>query len=218
VDWAGEVDAWPMYRNDEINNCVLVTCAHLVQGWTQYAAGTPHVIDESDVIGAYSAVAGYDPARGEPDVGCFSLDALNHWRKNGIGRRQVIAYVRLDHRDDTEVKTATHLFGGLFIAAQMPLDADRQFQDGKTWIPTRGAAGRRGSWGGHAMHLGGYDRRGLTVTTWGRAQRMTWNWWDSYVVEAWALVSTDWINANSGKTPLGFDMNAMLADLHRVTA
>ncbi len=218
VNWMRQVTTWPMYSNDRIGACVPITCAHLIRGWTRYAGGTEVEIPESEVIGAYSAISGYDPLTGFPDSGCRSLDALNHWRKVGIGGRRIVAYVRLDHRDDTEVRTATNLFGGLFIGAQMPIDADRQFQQGQTWTPTRGTTGRRGSWGGHAMHLGAYTARSLTVSTWGRPQRMTWHWWDSYVAEAYAVVSEDWLDRAGGRSPLGFDLAGMLSDLRRVTA
>lgn len=216
--WMKKVNRWPMLGNGRASDCVLVTFAHLVQAWTTYAAGSPVLIPEQDVIGAYSQITGYDPATGSNDNGTMTLDALNFWRKTGIGGHKVTAYVKVDHRNDEAVKTALHLFGGLYIAADMPLAARTQFEQGKTWTPASGSAGRRGSWGGHAMHMGAYGRTGITVSTWGRAQRATWAWWDTYVAETFAVVSTDWLDRLGGTNPLGFDLDALLTDLHRVTS
>ncbi len=218
VDWMSKVKKWPMLGNDRMGNCVLVSCAHLVQGWTGHAAGTEILIPERDVVTAYSKITGFNPRTGANDRGTRSLDAMNYWRKNGIGGRRIAAFVKLDHRDRNELCTALHLFGGVFIAADLPTAADGQMRARKVWTPTRGSAGRRGSWGGHAMHMGGYDADGIVVSTWGRVQRATWSWWDTYGAEAWGVVSTDWLATEGGVSPLGFDLAAMQADLRRVTS
>ncbi len=216
LDWVGGA-TWRMLANDRIGNCVPVSHANHIQSWTTNAAGTPFQVTESDVIAAYSAISGYDPVTGAGDVGCRSLPALNHWRRVGVGGRRVLAYVQLDHLDLAQVRTALYLFGGLYVAALMPISAQTQFVAGRRWSLTRGAPARRGSWGGHAMHLGGYDRYGVTFVTWGRTQRATNGWWRAYVVEAYAVVSVDWINPASGTSPPGLDLDLLLADLRRVT-
>lgn len=217
ADWTKQATSWPMLGNDRISDCVLVSCAHLVQGWTTYAAAAPALIPERDVVAAYSAVTGYDPRTGANDDGTRSLDALNYWRKKGIGGHKIVAYVKVDHRNDEAVRSAMHLFGGLYIAAQLPRAAQTQFEQRKTWTPTGGSSGRRGSWGGHAMRMGSYGRTGFTVSTWGRVQRATWLWWDTYVAETFAIVSTDWLDSVGGSNPLGFDLETMLADLRSIT-
>ncbi len=218
VDWMGKVDRWPLLGNDRMGNCVWVSTAHLVQGWTTYASGTPILIPERDVVDAYSRVTGYDPATGANDNGTRSLDALNYWRKTGVGGRRIVAYVKVDHRNDDQIKAAINLFGGIYIAAQLPLAAQAQFRARKTWTPTSGRNGRRGSWGGHAMHLGQYGKTGVVVSTWGRTQRASWSWWDSYISEAFAVVSTDWLDRLGGRSPQGLDLDQLLADLRKVAS
>lgn len=218
ANWMKQVQAWPLYRNDRIGDCVPVACAHLVQGWTRNASGAEYVIGDGDVVRAYSQISGYDPTTGANDNGCRSLDAMNYWRRNGIGGRQIAAYMKLDHLDLAEVRTAIYLFGGIYLAADLPLAADDQFGRRATWTVQRGEAGRRGSWGGHAMHCGAYGSRGVTVSTWGTTQSATWGWWNAYVAEAFAIVSTDWLDTIGGRSPLGFDLDAMLADLRRITS
>lgn len=218
VNWMRQVTGWPVYRNDQIGDCVIVSFAHLVRGWTRYAGGVEHVIDESDVVRAYSAVSGYDPASGANDDGCRSLDALNYWRRTGVGDRKIAAYVKLDHTDQAEVRTAAWLFGGIYTAADLPLAAGDQFSARSTWTVTRGTRGKRGSWGGHALHLGAFGAGGVTFTTWGRPQTATWGWWNAYIAEAYAVVSPDWLDPALGRSPLGFDLDALITDLRRVTA
>ncbi len=217
ADWSKKVTRWPILGNDRISDCVFVSCAHLVQGWTTYAAGTETLIPQQDVVSAYAKVTGYDPATGRGDNGTRTLDALNYWRRTGIGGRRIVAYARVDHRNDEAVRSALHLFGGLYIAAQLPRAAQTQLSQGKTWTPTGGPTGRRGSWGGHAMRMGTYGRTGFTVSTWGRVQKANWTWWDTYVAEAFAIVSADWLDRLGGTNPVGFDLDAMLTDLRRIT-
>lgn len=217
VDWLGQVSTWPMYRNDEIGNCEVCACAHAQQALTSYGGGQEHVIDEADVIAAYSAITGYNPATGEPDPGIASLDMLGHWRSVGVGGRKIAAYVEVNVDDLDEVKTALSLTGALLVGIDMPLSSADQFRAGKTWTAAAGARGRAGSWGGHAVHVGAYDSRYLTCTTWGRTQRMTYAFWRNYVAEAFAPISPDWFNA-AGSSPTGLNTEALLADLQRITA
>jgi hypothetical protein len=216
ADWMSKDKSWPILGNDKIGDCVFVAMAHLVQSWSMYSAGAETLIPERRVIGAYSAVTGYDPYTGTNDNGAVSTKALSYWRRTGLDGHKIAAYLQVDHRDENEVRAAMNLFGGLFIAASMPLSAGDQFEAYKTWTPGRGARGRAGSWGGHAIHMGRYDATGLTVSTWGRAQKATWSWFDAYVDEAYAIVSPDFLTAASGMNPLGFDLTRMLADLRTI--
>jgi hypothetical protein len=214
VDWMSQVTAWPMDGNDRIGDCVFAACAHLVQAWTTYA-NTPVIIPEDVVVGAYAKVTGYDPRTGAGDNGTISLDALNFWRRRGIGPSKITAYVAVDHTNHHAVKTAINLFGGIFLAAELPRTAATQFDRHRTWTVSRAAAGRRGSWGGHAIHCGAYDEDSLTVSTWGRAQRMTWGFLDTYGAEAYAVVSPAWLGP-TGISPVGFDLGALIHDLTQI--
>lgn len=214
VNWLTTGATWPLYRNDRIGDCTIVTCAHMTQSWSD-AVGEPVVTAETDVIAAYSAVSGYDPRTGRPDNGAYDLDVMRHWRSVGVGGRRITAFARVDHTNLTEVRRALHRFGGLHVGIDLPRTA--QAQIGGTWRETLGPAGRRGSWGGHAVHVGAYGRNGLTCTTWGAVQRMTWGFWRAYVDEVYAAVSTDFLDA-AGMSPTGLDLPALLADLERVTS
>lgn len=216
ADWMSRVKSWPMLANDRIGCCEVVTCAHTVQAWTAHA-GRERALTEPEVLAAYSAITGYNPATGRPDPGITSLAMLNYWRRVGVGGHRITAYVEVDVTSRDEVKAALAVAGGLLIGADLPLSAGDQFREGRQWGMTRGARARLGSWGGHAMHAGGYDGRCVYVSTWGQVQRMTWAWWETYVAEAYAPISRDWFNA-AGLTPTGLDLNALTTELQRITA
>lgn len=217
VNWASRVTVpWRMLGNDRAGDCELVSTANLAQTWTANA-GREQTIAEADVMGAYSAVSGYNPTTGANDNGCRSLDVLNYWRRSGVGGRKILAFVRLDHHDHREVKTALNLFGGLHCAFQLPRSAAAQFRNRQTWRPAAASSGGSpGSWGGHAVAILSYNTIGLGGPTWARYQRMTWAFWDAYAVEAWAAISYDQI-AESGLDPHGFDVARLKTDLAQIT-
>jgi hypothetical protein len=62
----------------------------------------------------------------------------------------------------------------------------------------------------------GYDPRGLTVVTWGALLRMTWQFWEAYTDESYAIISNDYLT-NAKKTPSGFDMAQLQADLKDIS-
>ena len=53
------------------------------------------------------------------------------------------------------------------------------------------------------------------MVTWGALKRMTWAFWDRYCDEAWCVLSPDFLAA--GRSPQGFDLDALLHDLALVT-
>jgi hypothetical protein len=187
----------------------------LIEDWTANADGGKAVILPDNAIEqAYSAVSGYNPATGANDNGANELDVLNYWRKTGVGGRTIVAYVALEPGNHLHVQDAVFLFGGCYIGLAMPVSAQTQ----KVWsVPPGGAVGQGapGSWGGHAVNVVAYDPRGLTCVTWGATKRMTWQFWDAYCDEAYAVLSKDWIEQN-GRAPVGFDLPALQADLQQV--
>jgi hypothetical protein len=68
--------------------------------------------------------------------------------------------------------------------------------------------GEPGSWGGHAVPVVAFDRKGLWVVTWGELLHMTWAFWNVYVDEAYAIVAQDQMNGG-GISPLGLDIDAL---------
>ena len=212
LDLTDRVREWPMYDNDKIGDCTCAAAAHMIEAWTAESSGRAVELDVQAVLDAFDRVKQVDPVTGE--AGAVELDVLNDWRKTGIGGHAIVAYARVSVHDELLVRTAAWLFGGLYIGLQLPLTAQQQ----ATWDWTGTLAGPAapGSWGGHAVDVVRYGAAGLTVVTWGALKELTWSFWQRYCDEAYCLISTDFLAG--GRTPDGFDLAALSADLALVTA
>jgi len=211
-DETSGVGGWPMYANDRIGDCTTAAAAHMIEAWSAAGRGQAIELPESAVLDAFDHVKLADPLTGEE--GAVELDVLRYWRASGIGGHRIGAYARVAVHDPQLVRTAAWLFGGLYIGLQMPMTARAQ----QVWDWTGSLAGpaRPGSWGGHAVDVVRYDKKSLTVVTWGRLQELTWNFWDRYCDEAYCILSDDFLE--KGNAPNGFDLAALEADLALVTA
>lgn len=217
VDWAARVSTWPMFANNRYGCCTCATAGHMELAWTANAGSPPVMLSDADILAAYTAVTGFNPGDPATDRGAYELDVLNFWRQTGVGGRRIAAFVRLDHTDLQEVRQAIAIFGAVYTGFQLPKSAQAQFRAAKAWSQSRTVGdSRRGSWGGHAFAVFGYDPRYMTGVTWGRTQRLTPTFWRRYCDEAYALVSQSFLDAH-GLTPQGLDLAALMDDLHRVT-
>jgi hypothetical protein len=207
TDETQHVAEWPMYANDRLGDCTCAAAGHMIEAWTGASRGHDTEISERSVVSAFEAVKVVDPQTGEE--GAVELDVLNYWRKHGIGRHKIGAFAKVSTWDHTLVKTGAFIFGGLYIGLSLPLTAQKQ----AVWDWTHSLSGPAapGSWGGHAVDVVRYDKKGLTVVTWGRLQQMTWAFWDRYCDEAYCIISNDFLSG--GKAPNGLDLNALNADL-----
>jgi hypothetical protein len=212
LDLTDRVADWPMYANDRIGDCTIAAAGHMIEAWTAESRGRAVEISERAVLAAFDAVKQVDPASGEE--GAVAIDVLNYWRQNGIGRHPIGAFARVPVHDHSLARTAAWLFGGLYLGVDLPLTArDQQVWD---WTGSLTGPAKPGSWGGHAIDVVRYDDDGITVVTWGRLQQVTWEFWERYVDEVYAIVSIDFLD--EGKAPNGFDLAALQADLALVTA
>ena len=220
VDYTRAVKGgWGMMANDKVGDCTCAAAGHLIMEWT---ADTDRQVDPDDkqILAAYSAITGYDPATGANDNGAVETDVLNYWRKTGVAGHQILAYAALEPGNTQHVQDAIDLFGGAYIGLALPVSAQTQ----SVWsVPPGGphGAGKPGSWGGHAVPVMGYDSHGLTVITWGATKLMTWQFWAAYCDEAYAVLSMDFLkadptNPNDPVAPSGFDLAALQADLKAV--
>jgi hypothetical protein len=216
--WSGKVNGWPMMANDRLGDCAIAAPGHQIEAWTANV-GMQFTPSDQEIVAAYSAVSGYDPATGANDAGCVELDVLNYWRTTGIAGHKIGAFVAIEPGNHTQVREAAWLFGGVYVGLSLPLAAQRQQVWSAPFNPLVAQffpAYQPGSWGGHAVYIVDYDARGLTCITWGAPKRMTWAFLDTYCEEAWGILSSDWFDT-AGKAPNGFDLSALQADLAAVT-
>lgn len=225
VDYHSEVHGeWGMYFNDRCGDCTFAELAHQVISAATYARGWTgwpwRLIRERDTLAGYENLTGYDPSQTDPftgqnptDQGALIQDVLNYWRTTGVGGHRCTAFASVNVADVNELMHVIAVFGSADVGLQLPNSAMQQFRSGLPWdvVPDDG-----GIAGGHCVAAVGYDANYVYVVTWGRVVRMTWAFWHAYVVEAWAVILPEWLDAQ-GFDPTGFDLYALEEQLHGLT-
>jgi hypothetical protein len=199
---------WGMLLNDQLGDCTIAAALHLDMAWTANAGGSFTPTD-ADALDAYESIDGYVPGNPSTDQGGIELDVLNAWKSAGIAGRKILAFVAVNPKSHKEVEQAIALFGGLYIGVTLPVSAQTQ----QTWWNAGNNDG--GVWGGHAVPVLDYDDEYLTCVTWGALKKMTWSFFYRYCDEAYAVISTDFIEQN-GLDPSGFRLAQLQCDLSQL--
>ena len=215
ADLTTKVNSWGMMENDQLGDCTCAAAGHLIMEWTANAGKKMVKPTDKQIVAAYSAITGYNPQTGANDNGAVEIDVLNYWRQSGIAKHKIGAYVALEPSNHIHIMDSVYIFEGCYIGLQLPVSAQAQVQNHQPWsVPPGGPTGdgKPGSWGGHAGPVVAYDTRGVTVVTWGALQVMTWSFWEAYCDEAYAILSTDYLD-DKQQSPAGFNMQQLQADL-----
>lgn len=204
------ISAWGMMANDRLGDCTCAAAGHMTQLWTA-KNGHEAIIPDDEIIAAYSAVSGYDPATGANDNGAVETEVLKYWMETGIGGHKLDSFAVIETRSRYQLKLAMYLFGDIYTGIALPQSAQEQ----DVWSVVHGAEGEPGSWGGHAVPSGKYDANGMEVITWGSTKRMTWAFQHRYMDEAYAPLSVDWVDEVSRMAPNGLLWDQLKADLEK---
>jgi len=204
------VTSWPMFLNDQLGDCTIAALAHMIGFWLSLSKDKIYTLSDANVLAAYRAVTGYNPADPSTDTGAVELDVLRYWSRHGVAGHHAKAFAAVNITNRAHVETAAWLFDGLYIGVALPATA--QGQSSWEFHPKQGSAAYPGSWGGHAVNVVDYDTSGVTVITWGRPLHMSWDFWAHYVDEAYAIIAVEEFNT-AGKTVEGFNIAALTADL-----
>jgi hypothetical protein len=191
-------------------DCFFAGSAHETMMWIKEAGGTP-TFDAKSVIKSYSEVTGYDLNNPNSDQGTDVRAGMKYRAKTGIldakgNRHKIGAYVALEPGNLDHLYEAIYLFGAVGIGLDLPYSAMDQTQQGCVWSVVPGAE----SAGGHYVSLVA-KRQYVECVTWGQIQPMTNTFYQKYCEEAWVLLSEEMLT--SGKSPEGFDLNTLKADL-----
>jgi hypothetical protein len=170
-----------IYGNDKIGDCVIAGRAHMTLRWEEYQQKILIPITTQDVETEYFKETGGG------DTGLDMINSLNCWRQGWTAAGHVYdiyAYAEVNVQSQNEVRAAMYLLNGLYIGLKLPISAQTQ----EVWDIASGPTGVPGSWGGHCVYLVAYDADGLTCVTWGKRQKMTWNFLSYYCDQAFAVV------------------------------
>jgi len=214
TDYGDKVPQWPMYANDRYGDCTCAAAGHMIQNWTANA-GAEVSPPEAEVVKFYEHFVGTPPPE---DAGCNMLQVLKYWRKKGLGGHKVKGFASVEAKNLTEARDAVYLFGSLYIGVALPEFAVQGEMLSIPWVvPPGGAVGKAAPdpQNGHCIPAVAYDARNLYVVTWGVLKSMSWQFYEAYADEAYAVLSTDFIGAG-GKAPEGFDLKALEGDLPQV--
>lgn len=195
--------------NDRLGICTVAAQGKMVRSWTQNATGKAATITDSDLLKVYRDGAGYDPSDPSTDQGWYMIDALKYWQKTGIAGHKIGAYAAVNPVHRMMLRAATYLFGGTYIAFDLPNSIWGQ----EVWDVV---ANDGGPAGGHCVTLQAFDNDQAIVETWGAPQRVTWKFLERYCSEAYAIISPDILRGN--KTVTGLDTAMLQTDLALVRA
>ncbi|CAN5174242.1 hypothetical protein BH20BAC1_BH20BAC1_25260 [soil metagenome] len=208
-----EPDKWGHLGNLKINNCTCAAAAHLIMNWTANIGKIKRPTMKS-VIQSYAELTGYNPKTDGIGNPIEAIKALKFWRKKGIAGHKIIAFAKLDFKDEKQLKQAIYLYGGCYIGMNLPESAEQQYYDSKKWtVPRSGltGAGTPGSWMGHAMIITGYNKNDLRAITWGKEMIMTIAFWKAYVDESYTIFSGDFIKDD--KTPTNISEEILMREI-----
>jgi hypothetical protein len=207
---------WQMFDNDKVGNCVIAATLHWIMAATANTK-KPALFTTGIALAIYSAITGYDPAQTDSngnnptDNGTAWTDMLAYWRDIGIPDTAGTIHKILGWGSIgltlSELNQGLNVFGGLLIGTAVTKSMEDQFLAKKTWdAPFSG-----GVQGLHGIPRLGYGHEGESVITWGAEEQGDLNLYKNYD-EAYAVVTQDFLDTQ-GKSPLGFDVDALMAAL-----
>jgi len=124
-------NSYGMLGNNNYGDCVEAAMYHSdqVMGGGRYNAA------DSDALGLYSLLTGFDPNNPQTDQGTQIPVALDWWLNNSLAGSgtKLGAYFSIDPRDLTEMALGLYLGGAVQIGFDVPYSAEQQFADGLPW-------------------------------------------------------------------------------------
>jgi hypothetical protein len=204
-----------MMLNDTLGDCTCAAVYHAIQVWTFNASQGKSMDTEpdDDVRKLYELACGYNPNTPGEGPGGNEQHVLKYLLRmgapvgpGGTTTNRIAAFVEVDPRNLDDVKRTIYDCGVAYIGFNVPANImPANAEPPAIWTV---APGKQQIIGGHAVVLAGYDANGARVISWGQYYKMTWDFFSTYVDEAYAIADQDWAEA-TGKTPLGMS----LADL-----
>lgn len=206
-DYASKVtNGFPMFLNDTYGDCAVAGLLHLLQIWYAEVGEVFTPPSDEEVKTTYFQLTG-----GE-DTGLVLQNVLKEWQTTGLFGTKIIGYAPIEIRDTSAMKASAYAFGGLYLGVELPGNAEEQFEQGEPWHLE---GGYNPPVGGHCIVGSGANRFGIDDLTWGAEDGFTWNWWNYYGSECWAVIPE--IFAEKGHGPLGnIDIDGLMNDLKEI--
>lgn len=184
------------FLNDTHPDCVIAQHAHQLLRFECFEQRTLITIQDAEVK------AEYDKETGGSESNLNMLDSLKIWRKDGflIGGKlyKIHAFATFDWKNHNDAMAAIYLFNGVAVGLSLPNSAVKQYKENQPWTVVADDGGKVN---GHTVYalkysqIADFNETGPTFLTWGRYVQATWEFWDKYVDEAYAIVDErdDWV-------------------------
>jgi hypothetical protein len=198
--------------NDVLGDCVIAAMMHHAQAETANTSN-PLTPTRQLTVETYSAITGYDPKDPSTDQGTCYSDALAYWKLHGIPLldskgheviHQILGWASLDLSSIAQQRYACDLFGGTLMGIQLPQSAENCTSN---WTVVPGSP----LVGGHGVNRVGQGTDGWHLGSWGMWIPGTWEFSLKYADEDYVVWSPAWVDAQTGKTPSGVNLNRLIA-------
>lgn len=207
--------------NDVLGDCVIAEDAHYVAVETGNSGNGLYSYTRAQTVSDYSAITGYNPADPSTDQGTDPTVDLNYRVSKGYADgSKDYGWALVDATNQAEVKYAISTFGNVKMWFGIPdsIDNNMPSASGFVWDVTAGAPNPSNGHavGGYGYSPQGYTADGILIATWGMLGLVTWAaagaWFSSVASGGMAVrVTRDWINAQSGVSPTGVNVAALVA-------
>jgi hypothetical protein len=207
-----------MMLNDTLGCCTCAAMYHAIQVWTFACTAVAETNPDADVLAVYEAFCGYNPANPTTDQGGIEQTVLADWMNLGIpvgtaGDKNVLsAWIEVDPRNIDDIKRVIDACGVAYIGFNVPSNIMPQNADPPAvWVYDPSAM----NIGGHAIVLAAYDAETVGLISWGKKYQMTWEFFQHYTDEAYALIDTDWVKYTN-TTPLGMTLADLVSQMDAI--
>jgi hypothetical protein len=212
----------PMFMNDQLGCCTISTIGHILRSTTYRAWGSKN--EECFTVPDALINSTFTLLGGNGDSGLYVVDVLNYWHTKGmsVAERQfedvIAGYVPLKVTTTEELDVALDLFDAVYCGWALPQTAMDQFNSGEEWhVVNKALTGSSavGSLGGHATPLVKRDKanKKYATNTWGSVHDVSEDFVEAYLEEAYAVIPSSFLMNPSGKTPEGFDIDRLKAQM-----
>jgi hypothetical protein len=221
-------DAENPLGNDDVGDCTCAGWFHFLLVWLSQTSGKLGAVQGQDwkalTLALYSRLFGYVPGDPSTDQGGTLEGVLDGVQSDGAfpdGSHKIVGKIKVDGSNENHVKLAIQIFGGVYTGlslSQSMVDSMSTLANGFLWGANGAAPDAPNPQYGHCVYFPGYNDNEAIVDTWGIIGGFTWSWFTYYFADAqggevWVPLSEDWLEATTKKSPSGFNLAQLKADL-----
>jgi len=207
--------------NDRLGDCTCAGVGHAVDV-VNCNSGTIVRVTDDQVLALYENACNYNPSDPSSDQGGDEYTVLDYVSEHGMdgsGLHQFMGSVLVDATNKLEVRWAQWALGNLYFGEGLPDAYVQNMPNGPgfTW----GVEGDSDPDNGHCFVGCGSNSNGIIICTWGLLGLQTYDAVAKYATrsgggELHTILTTEWLNNASQKTPSGFALSDLVSDLKKI--